>query len=134
MFNDLVLAKGIEFDDYNLTGTQQLVALDFITKTKAAIAQLTDPEISSVTVDINNCDREPIHIPNAIQPHGVLLVLSPKSLSSNDGSDPDWTLVQVSQNTAEYLGKSPESLINQPLSVILSVTARQALQQCIAGE
>ncbi|MEL6938227.1 MAG: ATP-binding protein, partial [Cyanobacteria bacterium J06598_1] len=69
-----------------------------------------------------------------IQPHGVLLVLSPKSLSSNDGSDPDWTLVQVSQNTAEYLGKSPESLINQPLSVILSVTARQSLQQCIAGE
>jgi len=24
-------------------------------------------------VDLTNCDREPIHVPGAIQPHGVLL-------------------------------------------------------------
>lgn len=27
----------------------------------------------SEPVDLTNCDREPIHIPGAIQPHGVLL-------------------------------------------------------------
>jgi light-regulated signal transduction histidine kinase (bacteriophytochrome) len=25
--------------------------------------------------DLTNCDREPIHIPGSIQPHGVVLVL-----------------------------------------------------------
>ena len=30
--------------------------------------------------DITSCDREPIHIPGFIQPHGVLLVLEPASL------------------------------------------------------
>jgi two-component system, chemotaxis family, sensor kinase Cph1 len=29
--------------------------------------------------DLTNCDREPIHIPGAIQPHGVLLVVEPAS-------------------------------------------------------
>ena len=33
-------------------------------------AALTD------TVDLTNCDREPIHIPGAIQPFGFLLALS----------------------------------------------------------
>ena len=30
--------------------------------------------------DLNNCDREPIHIPGAILPHGVLLVLDSDTL------------------------------------------------------
>ena len=30
-------------------------------------------------VDLTNCDREPIHIPGSIQPHGVLLVVDPVS-------------------------------------------------------
>ena len=29
------------------------------------------------TPDLTNCEREPIHIPGAIQPHGVLLALEP---------------------------------------------------------
>jgi len=29
-----------------------------------------------MTVDLSNCAREPIHVPGAIQPHGVLLALS----------------------------------------------------------
>ena len=27
------------------------------------------------TIDLTNCDREPIHIPGSIQPHGALLAL-----------------------------------------------------------
>ncbi|MGA0531921.1 histidine kinase dimerization/phosphoacceptor domain -containing protein [Hansschlegelia sp. KR7-227] len=33
------------------------------------------------TLDLTACDREPIHAPGAIQPHGVLLVADPDSLS-----------------------------------------------------
>ncbi|MDQ4059684.1 MAG: hypothetical protein M3145_01065 [Pseudomonadota bacterium] len=31
-------------------------------------------------VDLSTCEREPIHIPGSIQPHGVLLVLKPAGL------------------------------------------------------
>ncbi|THV21392.1 HWE histidine kinase domain-containing protein [Peteryoungia ipomoeae] len=46
------------------------------------------------TVDLTNCDREPIHIPGAIQPHGCLLVC-----------DPGLTRVRrFSANAADMLG------------------------------
>lgn len=32
---------------------------------------------STVTVDLSNCDREPIQIPGSIQPHGAMLVVDP---------------------------------------------------------
>lgn len=31
------------------------------------------------SIDLTDCDREPIHIPGAVQPHGVLLVVDPAS-------------------------------------------------------
>jgi light-regulated signal transduction histidine kinase (bacteriophytochrome) len=31
--------------------------------------------------DLSSCDREPIHIPGSVQPHGLLLVLHPESLT-----------------------------------------------------
>ena len=30
--------------------------------------------------DLTDCEREPIHIPGSIQPHGVLLAIDPASL------------------------------------------------------
>jgi two-component system, chemotaxis family, sensor kinase Cph1 len=41
------------------------------------------------TIDLTNCDREPIHRPGLIQPHGVLLVLQ----------EPTLEIIQVSSNT-----------------------------------
>lgn len=31
-------------------------------------------------VDLTNCDKEPIHIPGSIQPHGILFVLQEPQL------------------------------------------------------
>ena len=45
-------------------------------------------------IDLTNCDREPIHIPGAIQPHGALLVLR----------EPALTIVQASANVDARLG------------------------------
>ncbi len=56
-------------------------------------------------VDTSNCDREPIHQPSSIQPHGVLMVLS----------EPDLAVVQVSMNSREYLGLSPDEILGRPL-------------------
>jgi light-regulated signal transduction histidine kinase (bacteriophytochrome) len=64
-------------------------------------------------VDLTNCDREPIHQLGVIQPIGCLVVVSP-----------DWLILQVSANSAEYLGRSPHALLGEELS---SAFCRQAL-------
>ena len=62
-----------------------------------------------MTIDLTNCDREPIHIPGLIQPHGVLLVLQ----------NPTLEIVQVSRNTEAVMGRQPEELLGKPLSDLL---------------
>ncbi|MEX0408568.1 ATP-binding protein [Aquibium sp. LZ166] len=56
---------------------------------------MTDP----ISEDLEACAREPIHIPGAIQPHGVLLVLDRSDL----------TILQASRNAASMLGASIEA-------------------------
>ncbi|MEC4817038.1 MAG: ATP-binding protein [Scytonema sp. PMC 1069.18] len=69
-------------------------------------------------------DYETIHIPGSIQPHGVLLVLSTHEL----------TIVQVSSNTHEYLGKHPQDLLGQPLSNLLDAAHFRTVQQYLQHE
>ncbi len=64
---------------------------------------------ASFQLNLTNCDQEPIHIPGAIQPHGVLLVLK----------EPEFTILQISNNTFDFLGIHPQQLLNQPLSRLL---------------
>ena len=81
-----------------------MLTLDLINQTKTALEEITQPDISLTTVDITNCDREAIHTPAAIQPHGILLVLT-ESLE----------IAQVSSNTQAMLGAEPEELLGQSL-------------------
>ncbi|GGJ26739.1 ATP-binding protein [Deinococcus roseus] len=55
-------------------------------------------------IDLSNCDREPIHTPGVIQPHGALLVMQE-----------DFRIVQVSANVQEVLGLRPEDLLDVPI-------------------
>lgn len=66
--------------------------------------------MSSFEVTLDNCDSEPIHIPNLIQPDGFLLAI-------NTGS---WQIIQTSVNAAEILGVSKSSLLEQSLSNLFS--------------
>lgn len=53
-------------------------------------SQLAGSAIATEKADLSSCDREPIHIPGSIQPHGVLLVVDPKNLRVlNVGGDTD---------------------------------------------
>ncbi|HLO86582.1 MAG TPA: GAF domain-containing protein [Nostocaceae cyanobacterium] len=61
-------------------------------------------------VDLNNCDREPIHIPGLIQPHGILMVLQ----------EPDLNIIQVSENTFEILGIPVEYILGKTLKVLFN--------------
>ncbi|MBD2463469.1 GAF domain-containing protein [Oscillatoria sp. FACHB-1407] len=76
------------------------------------------------TVDLTNCDREPIHSPGSIQSHGVLLVLDATTLD----------IIQVSENIVSLLGREPQSLLSQPLSSLLSLSQISTIQQCLDGD
>ena len=57
--------------------------------------------------DLTSCDREPIHVPAAIQPHGVLLVLDPATLG----------VLQFAGDTQGMLGVAPEASGEHPTLV-----------------
>ena len=56
--------------------------------------------------DITNCDREPIHIPGSVQPHGALLAVDPQELQ----------IVQAGGNTLEILGVEPIALLENNIA------------------
>ncbi len=56
------------------------------------------------TVDLTNCDREPIHILGAIQPIGFLIALTA-----------DWLVARTSANIADFIGFQPDELFGKPL-------------------
>ena len=54
---------------------------------------MSEDYASSEKTDLTNCDREPIHVPGSIQPHGALIVLQ----------EPEMKILQVSANTGALL-------------------------------
>jgi chemotaxis family two-component system sensor kinase Cph1 len=60
-------------------------------------------------IDLDNCAREPIHIPGSIQPRGVLAVLR----------EADFQVRQVSANTAELLDRPVDDVLGRHLSALM---------------
>jgi two-component system, chemotaxis family, sensor kinase Cph1 len=75
-------------------------------------------------LSLTNCDREPIHIPGSIQPHGVMLVINAADLA----------IVQVSRNVAKQLGRLPEELLNQSLETLLNAEQLAAIAGCLSQD
>ncbi len=75
-------------------------------------------------IDLTSCDREPIHMPGRVQPHGVLLVLA----------EPDLRIIQASTSTAQQLGRAAESLLGQPLAALLGDEYVQYLHNTLGIE
>jgi light-regulated signal transduction histidine kinase (bacteriophytochrome) len=73
-------------------------------------------------VDLTNCDREPIHIPGSIQPHGVLLVLR----------EPELVIIQVSESCAVHLGRRAEELLGVALSDVIEQESAEAVRAALA--
>ena len=86
------------------------------------LAQTTDANLQDV--NLNNCDREPIHIPNLIQPHGVLLVVSAA----------EYKILQVSLNTEQMLGISPQQLLERPLSELIGDAEVDKIRRCVSDD
>ena len=77
--------------------------------------------VSSQKVDFSNCYGEAIHIPGTIQPHGVLVVLQ----------EPEFKIIQVSNNTEQFFGIPAQSLINKNLSILFSQHQLKLLKYCL---
>jgi light-regulated signal transduction histidine kinase (bacteriophytochrome) len=62
----------------------------------------------SADIDLTNCDREPIHIPGAILPHGAMLVLDPENLEVLQAAGDCRGLIGASAQ--ELLGRGADTL------------------------
>ncbi len=60
-------------------------------------------------IDLDNCAREPIHIPGSIQPRGVLAVVR----------ESDFEVRQVSANVAELLRRPVDAVLGRHLSALM---------------
>jgi two-component system, chemotaxis family, sensor kinase Cph1 len=74
-------------------------------------------------VDLTNCDREPIHAPGSIQPHGALLTLDPRDLH----------IVHAGGNTAKLLGASAPELLGSAAAKIFLPWQRQRLRYLLGS-
>ena len=69
-------------------------------------------------VDLDNCAREPIHVPGSIQPRGVFLAVT----------EPDLVVRHTSQNVAEILGHPVDDVLGHPLEHVLGAEAAGAIE------
>lgn len=75
-------------------------------------------------VDLSECDREPIHIPGKIQPHGVLFALA----------EPLLTVTHVSENVGEQFSVGIEEILGQPISTLIDAASADELRKVLAEE
>jgi diguanylate cyclase (GGDEF)-like protein len=66
-------------------------------------------EAVAQAADLSVCDREPIHIPGAIQPHGALLAVRDTSLR----------ISHASANLADILGRAAQGVLGLPAEEVL---------------
>jgi light-regulated signal transduction histidine kinase (bacteriophytochrome) len=71
-------------------------------------------------VDLNDCDREPIHIPGTIQPFGVLFVL-----------DEEMKVTQVSDNVSDHLSCDADEALDRPLSEIVDPAGAEEVRSVL---
>ncbi|MBM0741612.1 GAF domain-containing protein [Phormidium sp. CLA17] len=72
-------------------------------------------------LEVIHQEREPIHMPGSIQPHGLLCVLS----------ELDLRITQVSQNAINILGIAPETLIDRPLADFIDCDRIAEIRACL---
>lgn len=77
--------------------------------------------MTDVQLDLSACDIEPIHIPGAIQPHGVLVAMT----------EPDLVVFQVSANVHELLGTTADRALGRPLADLLGAEGGEAVAQAL---
>jgi len=63
----------------------------------------------SIGIDVTSCDREPIHIPGGIQPHGFLVNVNPE----------DFSVRQASENATALFGRDMSAILGHRLDDLI---------------
>lgn len=71
--------------------------------------------------DLATCDHEPIHLPGAIEPHGILLVLA----------EPGLEILQASASLRSLLGLDAAGLLGQSLTLLLDTPSHECLRHSL---
>ncbi|MCU4182511.1 HWE histidine kinase domain-containing protein [Bosea sp. BH3] len=74
------------------------------------------------TVDLTNCDREPIHIPGSVQPHGCLIVCDAEVV----------TIRRHSANASAFLGLKEFELVGRRLEEVLGGPVVHEMRNALA--
>ena len=85
---------------------------------------VADDIVTATNVDLGNCDREVVHMPGLVQPHGVMLVLR----------RPDLAILQASENTADFFGVPALELPSKSLTDVLGPDQATAVSAAVARE
>ena len=75
-------------------------------------------------IDLTNCDQEPIHIPNKIQPFGFLLVVDLQTFQ----------VIQFSKNIFQYLDETADSILGKELHALLPREEFEQIETAIKEE
>jgi two-component system, chemotaxis family, sensor kinase Cph1 len=93
-----------------------------LSQSRSVAPHMNDPQNSaSSNHEFSNCEQDPIHIPGCIQPHGILLVLQ----------EPEFKIVQVSENIIDIAGIAAQDLVNRTLSTMLPRVQVEFLQRML---
>ena len=95
-----------------------------IRETQGSNVTLQDGTDVANALNLTDCDKEPIHIPGYVQPHGVLLALT----------EPDLTIVQASDSAETVLHISTQTLLQQSLATLLDSLQLETLSSYLASE
>ena len=74
-------------------------------------------------IDLDNCAREPIHIPGSIQPRGALAVVR----------EPGFEVRQVSANVADLLSRPVDTVLGQHLSALIGAEQAALVEQAASS-
>jgi chemotaxis family two-component system sensor kinase Cph1 len=84
------------------------------------MSDLLRTDLPAEMPDLTACEREPIHLPGAIEPNGAMLVLGEDTL----------TILQASSNIELFLNVAPESMLGMRLTDLFS---QEAVHQLVSG-
>ncbi|MFC4210582.1 ATP-binding protein [Pedobacter lithocola] len=74
--------------------------------------------MNKFSVDLTNCDKEPIHIPGKIQSHGFLIAVDKNNLN----------ITYVSENVSSFLNVVVNQLLDKPLSSLNQYIQQQNIE------
>ncbi|TLU70756.1 HWE histidine kinase domain-containing protein [Lichenicoccus roseus] len=84
---------------------------------------MTDFGIAKASTDVTNCDKEPIHIPGAILPHGAMLVLDADTLE----------VMQAAGDTPRLLGLPLVELLRRSVELLFRPDQIESLRGLVAA-